>query len=105
MVTLSCLEDDASRSVASAGPARELGDEPIGSFCTAKIGHQQDVVDPHHRGQRDAGKVVSFSDQLRTDEHLTLPGTERAQNPLVCPASLCRVRIHSCDLRSRKGIL
>ena len=58
------LHDDLPPAGAPSGSACELGDQGKGTFCTAKVGHVQDMVHPENRwgdlveGMSDAQLVV-----------------------------------------------
>ena len=62
------LDDDASRTFAAAGAARELRQHRVGALDRAEVGKAEVAVGGEHRGQPDAGEVMALGHHLRADQ-------------------------------------
>ena len=105
VITLSGLQDDPAWPLSAARPPRKLGHKTIGALSAAEVRHQQHVVHPDDRSERDAWEVVAFGDQLCSDQHLALPIAECTEDSLVCPSALGRICVHPRDFGSRQRFL
>ena len=96
------LNDDAARSIASTGPSGNLGKQLKSSFGRSEFRKIQRDIGRDDANECHVGKIETFCDDLRTDEHIQLSASECSEYRLECAFALRNVAIQPRNFRIRE---
>ena len=99
------LHHDAAGRLATAGAARDLGQQLKDALRRTKVRQVERIVRADNAHQRDAVDVVALRNHLGADQQVDLAGVQAYEQPLHVMTAAHRVAVHAANARMRKDLL